>query len=92
MQSSSKVVKSLKKPLEIEVIEEMEFEDASVNPYGNQISPGAMAGANFEFHNKMSDSYKKIVSSKLSFKAQEIMTPTGDKDRAFFESLTKISS
>ncbi len=47
----------------------MEFEDASVNPYGNQISPGTMAGANFEFHNKMSDSYKKIVSNKLSFKA-----------------------
>jgi hypothetical protein len=33
------------------VIEEMEDEEASVNPYGNQISPGAMAGDNFKFHN-----------------------------------------
>jgi hypothetical protein len=49
LQSNSRVLRSLKKPLEIQVIEEMEDEEASVNPYGNQISPGAMAGDNFKF-------------------------------------------
>jgi len=83
-------MKSIKKPLAIEVIEEMEFEDTSVNPYGNQISPGTMAGANFEFKNKMNDSYNKIFPTKLSYIAKEIMTPTDDKDRTFFESLNKI--
>lgn len=35
MPANSKVLKSLKKPLEIQVIEEMEDEEASANPYGN---------------------------------------------------------
>ena len=35
-----------KRPLEIQVIEEMENEDASINPYGRGISPTAMAGEN----------------------------------------------
>lgn len=47
--ANSKVMKSLKKPLEIQVIEEMEDEEASANPHGRNISPGAMAGDNFKF-------------------------------------------
>lgn len=35
-----------KRPLEIQVIEEMENDDASINPYGFGISPNAMAGEN----------------------------------------------
>jgi len=57
LQSNSRVLRSLKKPLEIQVIEEMEDEEASVNPYGNQI-----------------------------------MTPTNDQDRAFFENVSKTIS
>ena len=70
----------------------MEDEEASTNPYGRNISPGAMAGDNFKFQNELSNSYKKIFANKLSMKAQEMLTPTNDEDRSFFENLGKRQS
>lgn len=72
---TASVLKSIKKPLQIQVIEEAEFEE-SVNPYGHGISPGAMAGDNFKFHNELSTGQQKIFNNKLQQKAQQIMTPT----------------
>lgn len=53
-----------KRPLEIQVIEEMEDEDASINPYGNGVSPNAMAGENFSVI-----SQNRIFANQLSTKA-----------------------
>ena len=51
-----------------------------------------MAGDNFKFQNELTNSYKKIFANKLSMKAQEMLTPTNDEDRAFFDNLGKRQS
>jgi hypothetical protein len=72
---SASVLTSIKMPLQIQVIEEAEFEE-SVNPYGHGISPGAMAGDKFKFHYELSSVQQKVFNNKLQQKAQKIMTPT----------------
>jgi len=40
----------------------------------------------------LSNSYKKLFANKLSVKAQEMLTPTNEEDRPFFENLGKRQS
>lgn len=70
---------SSKKPLIIDVIDEAEDEDASVNPYGLAISPGAAAGDKIFF----SQGFKSIETVKKSKQYSN--------DSEFFEGLSKRS-
>lgn len=56
-----------KRPLEIQVIDEMEDEDTSINPYGISISPNAMAGDNYSVI-----SQNRIFANQLSTKATQL--------------------
>lgn len=59
------------------MIEEAEDEDASANPYGRGISPGAAAGD------------KIFFSQTLTSLAKEINTPKTESDSHFFDNLSK---
>ena len=59
-QQTRKNSKPFRKPIEIQVIEEMDDEEASVNPYGVGLSPSMMGGLSGEKMNPLEHSLRKL--------------------------------